>query len=131
MTSIPNSHRDLMTSNQTVVLATKGADGFPQVTATWFLIDETGRVRLSLNTARQKTKNLQQNPECAVFFYDPSNPYRTLEIRGRAAIEPDPDYTVADEVGAKYGGANLREQDQPGETRVAVTITPIKSNTFG
>ena len=32
----------------------------------------------------------------------------------------------ADRVGAKYGGANLREMDQPGESRVVVTIEPTK-----
>jgi PPOX class probable F420-dependent enzyme len=131
MTSIPASHHDLIEKNPTLALATIGASGFPPVTATWSLADDAGTIRLSLNTARQKTKNLQRNPECAVFFYDPANPYRTLEIRGRAAIEPDPDYALADQVGAKYGGADLREQDQPGETRVSVTITPVKANTFG
>jgi hypothetical protein len=62
---------------------------------------------------------------------DPANPYRTLEIRARAEIEPDPDYVFADRVGAKYGGADIRTMDQPGETRVVVTFVPVKVNTFG
>jgi PPOX class probable F420-dependent enzyme len=131
MTHIPESHAELLTSNQTIVLATKGADGFPQVTATWFSADQNGTVRLSLNSARQKTRNLQGNPECSLFVYDPATPYRTLEIRGRAEIAPDPDYAFADQIGAKYGGADLREQDKPGETRVVVTFKPLKVNTFG
>lgn len=130
MVEIPESHRDLMETSQIVTLATHGADGFPQVTALWFLVDD-GKVRLSLNTSRQKTKNLKRRPEATLFFVDPANPYRTLEIRARATIEDDPDYVLADRVGAKYGGADLREQDQPGETRVAVTFDPVKVNTFG
>lgn len=129
--TIPESHRDLLAANQAVTLATHGADGFPQVSAVWFLVEEDGTVKLSLNTARQKTKNLQRRPEATLFFTDPANPYRTLEIRATATIEPDPDYAFADRVGAKYGGANLRDNDRPGDSRMVVTFSPVKVNTFG
>jgi PPOX class probable F420-dependent enzyme len=129
--AIPASHRDLLDNNQVAIVATIGADGTPQVTASWFLAEEVGTVRMSLNTARQKVKNLMRRPESTVFFLDPANPYRTLEIRARAEIEPDPDYVLADQVGAKYGGADVRTMDQPGETRVAITFVPVKVNTFG
>jgi hypothetical protein len=45
-------------------------------------------------------------------------------------VEPDDDYTFADKLGAKYG-ANLRERDQPGETRVKVTLPLTKVVTWG
>lgn len=130
MPEIPASHHDLLETNQAVILATDGVDGFPQVSAVWYLVDD-GTVKLSLNTARQKTKNLLRRQEATLFFFDPSNPYRTLEIRARAEITPDPDYAFADRVGARYGGANLRERDLPGESRVTASFTPIKINTFG
>jgi PPOX class probable F420-dependent enzyme len=131
MPEIPATHRDLLDTNQAVILATKGADGFPQVSAVWFLVEDDGTVKLSLSTARQKTKNLLRHPEATLFFFDPANPYRTLEIRARAEVEPDLDYTFAERIGAKYGGADLRERDQPGDERVAVTFAPVKVNTFG
>ncbi len=131
MPEIPASHRDLLQTSQVVVLATAGTDGFPQVTAVWFLAEPDGTVKLSLNTARQKTKNLQRRPEATLFFVDPANPYRTLEIRARAELAPDPDYAFAARVGAKYGGADLRTMDRPGEGRMVVSFTPIKVNTFG
>ena len=131
MPEIPASHRDLLASNQVVGLATVGSDGFPQVTAAWFLAEDDGTVKLSLNTARQKTKNLRRHPEATLFFFDPANPYRTLEIRARAEVEPDADYAFADRLGAKYGGADLRQNDQPGESRVVVSFVPVRINTFG
>jgi PPOX class probable F420-dependent enzyme len=112
-------------------LATIGPDGYPQVTALWFLFDDDGTIKLSLNTARQKVKNLQIHPECTFFILGPSNPYRTLEIRARAEITPDVDYTFAKKLGAKYGGADLSTNDRPGETRVVVTLQPVKVNTWG
>lgn len=129
--TIPDSHRDLLEQSPIVTLATVGPDDFPQVSAMWFLVEADGTIAASLNTARQKVKNLQRRPEVALFFVDLTNPYRTLEIRARAEVSADPDYTFADQVGAKYGGANMRENDRPGESRVVVRFRPVKVNTFG
>jgi PPOX class probable F420-dependent enzyme len=121
--TIPETHRDLLDS-PVATLATIGRDGRPQVSEVWFLA-EGDTVVLSLNRARQKTLNLERNPACNVFILDLANPYRYLELRGDAEIVPDPDYALADRVGAKYG-ADLRTRDQPGETRVAVTLRPTR-----
>jgi PPOX class probable F420-dependent enzyme len=125
MTSIPESHHDLL-DTQVATLATVGRDGRPQLSELWFLAED-GEVRTSLNTTRQKVRNLQRNPACTLFILDLTNPYRYLELRGDAEITPDPDYTFADRLGAKYG-ADLREHDGPGESRVVVTIKPTKVN---
>jgi PPOX class probable F420-dependent enzyme len=124
MTTIPDSHRDLL-SAPVAVLGTIGASGRPQLSGAWFLADGD-TVRFSLNTARQKVKNLQADPKCSVLIFDEKSPYRYLELRGDAEITPDPGYEFADMVGAKYGGANLRERDNPGESRVVITIHPTR-----
>lgn len=54
---------------------------------------------------------------------DLDNPYRYVDVRGTASIEPDDDYAFADRVGAKYD-ADLRVHDGPGDKRVVVTIEP-------
>ena len=123
MPEIPASHRDLLDA-QVATLATIGSDGRPQLSEIWFLADGD-TVMTSLNTARQKTKNLQANPATTVLILDLANPYRYLEIRGDAEITPDDDYSFADRAGAKYG-ADLRQHDRPGESRVVVTIRPAR-----
>ncbi|MBV9858339.1 MAG: PPOX class F420-dependent oxidoreductase [Streptosporangiaceae bacterium] len=128
MTTIPDSHRDLLGA-QVATLATIGGDGRPQLSELWFLT-EGDTVRLSLNTARQKTRNLRRNRACTLLILDLANPYRYLEIRGDAEIEPDPDYSFADKLGAKYN-ADLRERDQPGDSRVIVTIRPARVRAWG
>ena len=128
MLNVPESHMDLLNAN-VAMLATIGQDGYPQVTALWFLF-ENGRIRMSLNTSRQKVKNLWSHPECTFFILDTANPYRTLEIRARAVILPDQDYSFARKLGAKYGGVDFSANDRPGETRVVVTLEPLKVNTW-
>ena len=114
------------------VLATVGKDGFPQVTAVWFLWDEEERVvRFSLNTTRQKVKNLRARPEASFLVLDPASPYKTLELRGRVEIEADDNYSFANRVGKKYDVADMRSIDRRGETRVKVTLRPEKVNTWG
>jgi PPOX class probable F420-dependent enzyme len=124
--SVPSTHTDLLDAS-VATIATVGPDGRPQVSAVWFLADE-GAVKVSLNVARQKTKNLAANPAVAVFILDPANPARYLEIRGDATVDPDDDYAFADRLGAKYGGADLRAMDGPDGRRVVVTVDPVRIN---
>jgi PPOX class probable F420-dependent enzyme len=122
MTNFPDSHRDLLDA-QVATFATIGGNGLPQLTEVWFLHDD-GELKLSLNDSRLKTRNLQKRPECSVLLLDLQNPYRYLEVRGNARLEPDDEYSFARKLGAKYGGADLSEHDKPGDSRVVVTIEP-------
>jgi PPOX class probable F420-dependent enzyme len=123
MTSFPESHEDLL-DGQVASLATIDREGLPQLTEVWFLFDD-GDLKLSLNDSRQKTRNLADRPQCSVMLLDLANPYRYLEVRGRARLDPDDDYAFARKVGAKYG-ADLQLHDQPGDRRFIVTIEPVK-----
>ena len=123
MIDVPDSHRDLLDA-QVATLATLEPSGVPQLTEVWFLYDD-GDVRLSLNTARRKTQNLEARPQCALLVLDLENPYRYLEVRGTARIEPDADGAFAARVVAKYG-TDFTAHDGPGEERVVVTIEPAR-----
>ncbi len=123
MTDFPETHRDLLDA-QVASLATVGRDGFPQVTEIWFLHDD-GELKLSLNTVRVKTRNLQRDPKCSLMVLDLQNPYRYLEVRGTAHIEPDDDLTFAHKLGAKYD-TEFWVHDGPGEGRVVITIEPAR-----
>jgi PPOX class probable F420-dependent enzyme len=125
MPHIPESHLDLLDS-AVATLATIGPSGGPQLTEVWFL-REGDSVALSLSTSRQKFKNLKARPQCSLLILDLANPMRYLELRGDAQITPDDDYSLAEQVGQKYG-ANLRDYDGPADKRVAVRITISRVN---
>jgi len=127
-TTIPESHRDLL-DLPVATLGTVDREGRPQLTEVWFLAED-GQVKFSLNTARQKVRNLQRQPACSALLLDLANPYRYVEIRGNAVIEPDNDYAFADRVGAKYG-ADLRTNDRPDDRRVIVTVRATRVHTWG
>lgn len=122
-TTIPESHRDLL-DGEFATLATVGDDGYPQLSEVWF-VTEGDQVAFSLNTSRQKVKNLETEPNCTLLILDLANPYRYVEIRGTAAVAPDPDLEFARKVGAKYK-ADLGVHDAPGDRRVVVRIVPVR-----
>ena len=129
MTTLPDTAMDLLTAPIVGILTTIGPDGQPQTTALRYLVEDD-QIRLSLNTTRQKTRNLTREPRATSFLMDPANPFRTLEVRGTVTIEPDGDFAFAERVGRHYG-ANLRDNDRPGETRVIASLAAAKVNTFG
>ncbi|WP_406272395.1 PPOX class F420-dependent oxidoreductase [Nocardia sp. NBC_00881] len=124
MNAIPDTHRDLLDAAHIATLSTVGADGTPQVTALWYLADGN-TVATSLMTSRQKYKNIVAHPKATLFIADPANPYRTLEIRATATIEPDPGLALFDRVVRHYG----QDPDTfpaPREDRVVLRLTPTR-----
>ena len=119
---LPEEYRYLLDAN-VATLATVEPDGTPQLSELWFLHDE-GEIRLSLNTARRKTQNLSQRPQCSLLILDLENPFKYVEIRGRARIEDD-DGSFAHKLHGKYH-ADVAAYDKPGEGRVVVTIEPTR-----
>ncbi len=128
-TTIPASHLSLVGNNDLVILSTLGPKGEPQTTALWFVYED-GQVKMSINDSRQKLKNLRRDPHASAFFLDPKNPGRTLELRGRVTIEPDPEYVFAEKVKDKYS-FDVAQVDQPGQTRSWVTLHVDKVLTYG
>lgn len=133
MNRIPEAFLDLVApAPKFGALATVGGDGHPQVTAVGFVHEPNGIFRLSMGSARQKTKNLLADPHCTLFILDPVDPFRALEIRARAVVEPDLDYVFADSMTALYGvEEDLRALDNRDHgTRCVVTLEPVKVNPF-
>ena len=111
-------------------LATVMSDGSPQVTPVWF--DYDGE-HILINSAKGRTKdrNMRKNPSVALSIMDPANPYRTLEIRARAEIAPDSEYTFPARLAIKYGPFDYSKIDRPGQMRLVVSLRPVKVNIYG
>src|SRR3954465_11240289 len=100
---IPESHAEFFSAPHTAVLTTVGGDGLPQSTAVWYLVDDDGVLKTSILTSRQKYKNLARHPKASVFVLDPTNPYRSGEIRATVELAPDVDQALLPKFAARYG----------------------------
>ena len=123
-TVVPADMADLLDSTALAHVATIGPEGEPQSTPVWF--DWDGRyLRFSQTAQRQKVRNLRRDPRIAVSIVDPANPYRYVEVRGIARIEPDPDLAFVDRVTFKYlAEGRDPARNPPGEERVVVVVEP-------
>jgi PPOX class probable F420-dependent enzyme len=128
-TEIPESYLADLSAPGTAVLTTLSKSGAPQSTVLWYLVED-GRIALSLNAERQKLKNIVRDPRVSFLWVDPTNPFRTIEIRGTAVVSDDADFAFRDQVGAHYG-ADVASFDAPGSIRYRIDIETAKVVTFG
>lgn len=128
-TPFPNTHQDLIDVPYVGALSTIGTDGAPQVTALWYLATDDV-VRMSLLTSRQKYRNLVARPQATLFVIDPTNSFRTLEVRGTAVVEDDPDLVFFDRIVRHYGHDPA---DFPAnrDGRCVLTLTPTRVVALG
>jgi PPOX class probable F420-dependent enzyme len=79
---IPESHRDLLNGPRVAALTTIMPDGQPQTTVVWCNFDGT---YMMVNTMRgfRKEKNMRLNPKVTLLCYDPRQPLRSIEVRGK------------------------------------------------
>lgn len=79
---IPASFLDLINGPRVAALTTIMPDGQPQTTVVWCNSDGT---HVLVNTMRgfRKEKNMRLNPKVTLLCYDPRQPLRSLEVRGR------------------------------------------------
>jgi PPOX class probable F420-dependent enzyme len=130
-TAIPEGYHDLVTSS-TVALSTINDDGSIQTTAVWVLLDDDGLLRTSLAKNRKKYANLIARPTATIFIMDPTNPFRTLEVRGTVEIrDDDPERTFMAKLIANYGQTLESMAEQAREDRVVVTLHPTRVRAVG
>ena len=129
MSDVPTSHEALVCSPHGCVITTIAPSGLPQSTGMWFLYDD-GAIKFSLLEHRKKYRNLRDNPACTFFLMNPGNMGETIEVRGTASFEPDPDKAFVTRVREQYG-AGGPPSDGPDDHRWIITIMPDRVNTTG
>lgn len=111
-------------ANPIAVIATNGHDGFPQMTAVWYIIEDD-RICVSTTESRRKAKNLAADNRCSILIFHPDTPDYFVEIRGTASSEADYDYVFADRLGARYN-TDMRTFDAAGARRLRVAVEASK-----
>jgi PPOX class probable F420-dependent enzyme len=80
--AIPASHADLVQAPPVAALTTLMPDGSPQTTPVWCNFDET-HVLVSTMRGFRKERNMRRDPRVTLLCFDPAEPLRSLELRGR------------------------------------------------
>lgn len=135
MTSIPESHKDLLVNPVVVSLVTLMPDGQPQATPVWADFDN-GQIVVNSALGRQKTRNMTEGSKVTVLAMDPANPYRWIEVRGEISeVDEASGLDWINRLSNKYRGNPdyySRMEDLRGkEQRVTYRIQPTRVNVGG
>jgi PPOX class probable F420-dependent enzyme len=126
MSSIPESHRDLLERPVLVSLATVQPDGQPQVTPVWADLHD-GYVRINTAAGRQKYQNLLDRKLVTVLAVDPDNGQRYIEVRGEVSgVSETTGNEVIDKLARDYLGTESYPYYVEGEQRVTFLIKPTR-----
>ncbi len=120
------------------LLASKAYAAFTTVTPSdqlstqmmWVDADDS-HILINTEVERQKFKNVRHDPRVAVMIFDPSNPYRYAEIRGRVVgtITGVEAREHIDKVSHKYTGGPYANPIS--SERVILQIEPERSRSQG
>jgi len=104
-------------------LGTIRPDDTVQVNPMWFDFDGE-RLRFTHTTKRAKYRNLQHNPSMSLAVFDPEDPLRYVEVRGRLVeVVPDPDGAFYVHLGKRYGYADQQPpKDSPDRVVLVMSI---------
>ena len=127
----PENYLDLFQKKAFGAFSTLMPDGSPQTTPVW--IDyQDGEIWINSAVGRQKDKNVRRDSRVALAVMDPDNPYRYVEVRGRAReITQDGADAHIDKMAKKYLGKDKYPFGQPGEQRVIYKIKIEKTHGVG
>ncbi len=109
----------------TGVLTTLFADGSPQSTPLWFLLDGDD-ILFSTTAGKQKLRNIARDPRATFAVYNPTNDMSYVEVRGTIAVTDDPTANTRDRIVQKHGYADGSAFDAPGTQRLTLRLTPTK-----
>lgn len=121
--TLPPESFDLFDDRNFAVVATLLPDGSPQATVVWVERDGDRAVVFNSQRGRSKPANLERDPRVAITVIDQDDPYRYVQVRGRATLSEEGAREHIDALARKYTGADYAKH-QPDHARVIVRVEP-------
>ncbi|MHB9288751.1 PPOX class F420-dependent oxidoreductase [Halobacteriales archaeon Cl-PHB] len=127
MGPIPAEYHDLFEKRTFAHVGTLLPNGAPHVTPVWVDYDaDAGHLLVNTENHRQKTKNVEANPEVGVSMVDPDDPYRALSVVGEVVeITTEGARDHIDALSRRYTGEDYQPEIQ--SERVLLRIRPDRT----
>jgi PPOX class probable F420-dependent enzyme len=111
---LPDDVRDFLRKPNPSVMATLGKDGRPVAVATWYLLEDDGRILLNLDAGRVRLGHIRRDPRVALDVLDfPAwGTHVALELVISEIVE-DPDLSNVDRIARHYTGEGYANRERP------------------
>ncbi|WP_435738542.1 TIGR03618 family F420-dependent PPOX class oxidoreductase [Cellulosimicrobium sp. PMB13] len=101
---LPSALVDLLRRPNAAVMATTRSDGAPVTAATWYVLEDDGRVLVNLDESRVRLKHLRRDPRVSLTVLD-ENWYTHVTLLGRVVeLRDDEGLADIDRVSRHYTG---------------------------
>jgi PPOX class probable F420-dependent enzyme len=110
----PDHVRTLLAKPNPAVVSTLRTDGQPVSVATWYLLEEDGRILLNMDHTRVRLRHLRRDPRLTLTVLDEASWYTHVSLIGRVEeIADDPDLSGIDRLSNHYGGRDYPNRESP------------------
>lgn len=117
---LPADVAALLARPNPAVMATIHPDGYPVTVATWYLLEDDGRVLLNLDATRARLAHLRTIPHVSLTALAEDDWYTHVSVQGRVVeIVDDVDLVDIDRLSTHYGGNPYAVRDR---ARVSVRV---------
>ena len=111
---LPDHVRALLAKPNPAVVSTLRSDGQPISVATWYLLEDDGRVLLNMDHTRVRLRHLRRDPRLTLTVLDEASWYTHVSLIGRVEeIADDPDLSGIDRLSNHYGGRDYPNRESP------------------
>jgi PPOX class probable F420-dependent enzyme len=113
MTPMPERVVDLLRRPNPAVMATVAADGRPVTVATWYLLEDDGRILLGLDAKRARLQHMRADPRVSLTVLAPDW-YTHVSLQGRVvSITDDVGLRDIDRLARHYTGDAYANRQRP------------------
>jgi PPOX class probable F420-dependent enzyme len=96
------------------VMATVAADGRPVTVATWYLLEDDGRVMLGLDATRARLKHMRADPRVSLTALSAASWYTQVSLQGRVvSVVDDVGLRDIDRLSRHYTGDAYTDRERP------------------
>jgi PPOX class probable F420-dependent enzyme len=111
---MPEAVVELLRLPNPCVMATVAADGRPVTVATWYLLEDDGRVLLGLDATRVRLKHMRNDPRVSLTVLAGDDWYTHVSLQGRvASITEDVGLRDIDRISTHYTGHAYPNRESP------------------
>ncbi len=112
-TAFPQHVLDLLAAPNPAVIATLRPDGQPVTVATWYLLEDDGRILVNMDEGRKRLDYLRADPRVSLTIVAAGDWYTHVSAQGRMVdLQDDADLADIDRLSLHYRGEPYRIRDR-------------------
>ena len=108
---LPAELQEVLVKPNPAVVGTVRPDGTPNTVATWYLWED-GRALVNMDEGRRRLGYLRNDPRVSLTVLDGEQWYRHISLRGRVALQDDPDLADIDRISRHYTRNPYSQRDR-------------------